>query len=261
MGEKVRVNWGHSFMYYDYGVVYGDKVKRFLENNRNNIKEYVKTGVLFSQVVRELKEGSLESKLNEIIKRKRMNGKKIISVFDTTFIDWGPLKIRDGIKFWGNMLKLLDEYPDICIIGKGKKEISVTPYLAEIFERLKNHERAYFVARYDEHGISASEVIAASDLVISAAYTSTTAEALGAKIKAIYYDVVGKDIGDGYYASRLPNFVAHSYDELKKLINYWLHEISNEEFENYLSKYIKNEIDPYLDGRAITRFSKLLLES
>ena len=108
--------------------------------------------------------------------------------------------------------------------------------------------------------IFSTEVIALSHLVISAVYTSTTAEALGAKIKAIYYDVAGTDIGDHYYFNKFPNLVAHNYEELKKLVKYWLYEVTEEQFENFLNKYVKGEIDPYLDGKAIERLQALILK-
>jgi hypothetical protein len=113
---------------------------------------------------------------------------------------------------------------------------------------------------WGEDGISAAEVIAASDFVISCSYTSPTAEALGALVKAIYYDVAGHDIGDKYYYNNYPNFVAHNYEELKKLTNYWLNEITETEFEKFLHTYVKDEIDPYLDGKALTRLRKLLMK-
>lgn len=74
--------------------------------------------------------------------------------------------------------------------------------------------------------------------------------------KAIYYDVTGKHIGDNYYYNRFPNLVAHNYEELKRLINYWLYEITDQEFNNFLNRYVKDELDPYLDSKAISRLQK-----
>jgi len=256
--EKIRVYPIHSFMYYDYGVTYGDKVRRFLQNQRNFIKEYITTGVLFCQIVREVQEKKLRSPIFDIMKKRNL-AKNVIGVFDTTYGNDVPLKVKDGIRFGNDILKLLDESQEIGIIFKAKKEPELTPDLTPIYDKLKNHERCIFFSRYDESGISAPEVIAASDLVISAAYTSPTVEALGAKKKAIYYDVGGHNIGDKYYFNRFPKFVAHDYNELKKLVNYWLNEVTDREFEDFLNVYVKNEMDPYLDGKALTRLRKLLM--
>ena len=140
------------------------------------------------------------------------------------------------------------------------RSLSNCVFLKLIYEKLKKHERCIFIARYDKEGISAPEVVARSNLVISAAYTSPTGEALGAKVKAIYYEPGGHHIGKKYYLNRIPNLVAHNYGELEQLINYWLYEVTDEEFENFLKNYVKDEMDPYLDGKALTRFRKLLME-
>lgn len=248
-----------SFIYYDNAAVYGNLVMRHFQKQRNFIKKYYKVGVMPSQIVCELQEGKLKSELPMLIEKKKLP-KKIIGVFDTYFADHIYQKAKDGIKFGNDILKLLDEYPDIGIIFKAKKELKITPYLVPVYNKLKNHERCIFLARYDPKGISAPEVIAISDITISTAYTSSAAEALGAKKKAIYYDVVGKDLGDKYYFNKYPNLVAHSYEELKKLINYWLYDSTDEDFEKFLDTYVKDEIDPYLDGKALTRLRNLLME-
>ena len=258
--EKVQISMIFSFMNSDYAIVFGDKIVRYFNYHKNNIGNYITIGVLAAQTVRELREGKLTSKLPLIIKKKKLDQKcqKIIAVFDTSFVDYGPLKIKDGIRFGEDILRLLDEMPEIGVIFKEKKHLSVTPQLAPIYEKLENHERCVVVRKTDTDCIFSTEVIALSDLVISAAYTSTNAEALGAKTKAIYYDVAGTDIGDNYYFNKFPNFVAHNYDELKKLVKYWLYDVDDEKFEAFLNTYVKGEIDPYLDGKAIDRLQALL---
>lgn len=249
----------HSFMYYDNIVVYGDVIERFFKKHRNHAKKYIKTGVLYSQLVHELQEGKLHSPISSIIQKKNLP-KKRIGVFDTPSTDRGYLKIKGVVKFGNDIIKLLDELQDVGIIFKAAKWPGFMPDLDPIYDKLKNHERCLFFDMWNEEGVSAVEVIAESDLVISAAYTSPSAEALGAKKKAIYYDVTGHDIGDKYYFNRFPNFVAHNYDELKKLVHYWLYEVTDKDFEDFLNTYVKDEIDPYLDGKALSRLRKLLRE-
>ena len=260
--EKRRVSMIFSFMNSDCAVVFGNKIVRYFSFHRNNIKNYIVTGVLAGQKIHELREGKLASKLPLIVRNKNLYVKcqKIIAVFDTSFVDYGPLKIKDGIHFGEDLLRLLDEMPEIGIIFKEKKHLSVTPQLALVYEKLEEHERCVVVRKTDTDCIFSTEVIALSDFVISAAYTSTNAEALGSKTKAIYYDVAGTDIGGNYYFNKFPNFVAHNYDELKKLVNYWLYDVDEEKFETYLNIYVKDEIDPYLDGKAIDRLHALLNE-
>ncbi len=249
----------HSFMSYDNMVIYGDIMERFLKKHRNNVKKYIKVGVLYSQTVRELQEGKLASPISTLIQRRNLP-KKRIGVFDTTFADYGALKIKEGIHFGNDILKLLDEMPDIGIIFKAKKWPGRVPELDPIYDKLSNHERCLLFYMWNKDGISATEVIAESDLVISATYISPSAEALGAKVKAIYYDVSATEIGGKYYFNRYPNFVAHSYEELKKLIHYWLYEVTDKDFGDFLNNHVKDEIDPYLDGKALTRLRRLLRE-
>lgn len=257
--ESLKNQTLFSFIHCDYAVIYGDLVERYFRKHRNSIKKYFKTGVLYSQIVREIEEEKLKSSLPALIEGKKMP-EKIVGIFDTTFVDWGPVKVEEGIRFGENILRLLNDYPKIGFVFKAKKELKLTPALISIYNKLKKHDRCVFIARYEEEGISSPEVVAVSNLVISAAYTSTTAEALGARKRAIYYDVAGHDIGDKYYYNRFPNFVAHNYGALKRLVEYWLYEATDDDFTNLLDKYVKDEIDPYLDGMALSRMRKLLME-
>jgi polysaccharide biosynthesis PFTS motif protein len=249
----------YSFMVYDNAVVYGNNVERFFKKHRNSINRYLKNGVLFSQLIEELQEGILESQLPDFIRNKELP-EKIIGVFDTSFNDEGFNKIQDGIKFGEDILRFLEDLPDIGIIFKAMKWPEEIPYLNEIYNKLKNHPRVLLFYMWDKEGISASEIIACSEFIISCAYTSPTAEALGTKKKAIYYDVSGRNVGEGYYYNRYPNFVAHNYEDLKNLTNYWLNVVTDKEFEMFLDTNVKDEIDPFLDGKALTRLRGLLME-
>lgn len=256
--ENDPVNF-HSivFMTYDHAVVFGEKTKRYLASQRNTIRTFHCTGVLSSQKVKETREGKIHSRLPGLIQEKNLTG-KIIGVFDTTFVDNGPLKVHHGAQFGRDLLRLLDDMPGISIIFKEKKFLHQIPELAPIYEELEKHPRCLVIRRSEEGQIYSTEVIAQSDMVISAAYSSTNAEALGSKTRAVYYDIAGSDRGEVFYFNRFPHFVAHDYDELKDLVRYWLFESSETEFEHLLQNYVRGEIDPYLDGHAIERLQNLL---
>ena len=153
--------------------------------------------------------------------------------------------------YWRNV-------PDISVIFKEKKPLAVTPELAPVYERLEQHPRCLVVRKTENDCIFSTDVIAYSDLVISVAYTSTNAEALGARIRAIYYDINGNEKGSEYYFDNYPNFVAHNYQDLKRLVHYWLYETSDAAFGEFLKKYVKDEIDPFLDMKAVDRIQTLL---
>ncbi len=260
-GKNKRIQTLFTFLHYDYAIIYGEAVERYFKTHRNFIKKYFKVGVLLSQLIREIENGQRYSPLLEIIKRKKFP-KKIIGVFDTTYVDYGPVKIRDGIKFAQDILKLLEEMPDVGVIFLAKKSKEDTPApLLPIYNKLENHERCLLFYRWGKEKVSSVDVIAVSDLIISAPYTSAVAEALGAKKKGIYYDASGHDTDKGYYFNNFPKLVAHSYSELKELVKFWLHDMTKKKFEKYLMRYVKNEIDPYLDGKALTRFRNLLMKT
>ncbi len=264
-----HLDWDHSkknvvlysFMNFDNAIIHGDIHERFFKKHRNFIKNYIKTGVLFSQTAKEIENRKLKSPIFELMKSKNMPN-KILGVFDTTFVDYGPVKVDDGVVFANNILRLLNDFPNIGIIFKAAKEYELTPLeILPIYEKLKYHPRCLFFYRFSKEGISAPEVVAASDLTISVSYISTTAEALGARKRAFYYDPGGRDIGKGFYYNNFPNFVAHNYEELKKLTNYWLFEQNDKDFDNFLNKYVKNEMDPYLDAKGFSRLRRLLTQS
>ena len=181
---------------------------------------------------------------------------KTIAVFDTTFGEEAPLQSNDMASFIQGILKLLEDNPQIGVIFKEKNTfeevLNKNPEVAPFYDRLRSHERCYAL----DHTCDATEAIAASDLVVSICFTSCTIEALGARKKAIYFDAT--DCFRGYYYDRFPKLVAHGYDELRKLVQCWLYDITPDEFDNYLEMYVKEELDAYVDGQAITRFRELL---
>lgn len=249
-----------DFMDYEYVVVYGDRTKRFVQSYENNVKTIIKNGILYSQLSVELEQGKLKTNIDKYLKEKDIKkGTKMVGVFDTTFSNVTPLSKNEGIKFGKDILKLLEECPDIFILFKVKYPWEeLCEGIQKEYIKLATHPRCLMFSNRDNNWSSSAEVIAYSEFVISASYTSTTMEALGARKRAIYYDVIGKDIGEKYINNRFPNFVAHDYNELKKLVRYWLYEVKNKEFEEYLDKYVKNEIDSHLDGKALSRLRKMI---
>ena len=247
----------YTFMHADTAIIFGDKIRRFFSYNQNHFQRYIPVGVLSAQHIREIRQGMVVSPIRKLVREKKLP-QKIIGVFDTSFVDDGPVKVHDGISFGKDILRLLDDFPEIGVVFKEKKFITLTPDLVPVYTELEQHPRCLFIRKTKDECIFSSEVIAVSDLVISAAYTSTSAEALASRTRALYYDIAGKDLGENFYFNRYPNFVAHSYEELKRLVQLWLYDVSPEEFNQFLEMYVKGEIDPYLDCHAIDRLQNLL---
>ncbi|MDP3396772.1 MAG: polysaccharide biosynthesis PFTS motif protein [Methanoregula sp.] len=251
-----------SHLCYDHLVSWSESLTRWYASHPNGIGKFQNFGCLWSENVCLLSQ-TPESNviLQNALDRFTINGnsrpEKIIGVFDTTFGGETILTVDDIIAFIRGIIQLLDDIPEIGVIVKMKWTLEeFTGFDSQILEsytHLKDHPRCYLV---DEMYASTSEVNAAADLVISACFTSTTLESLGARRKAIYFDALGKF--NGFFFDGYPRLVAHSYSSLLSMTRWWLFDASDREFERYLDEYVKGEIDSQADGMAITRFREYL---
>ena len=146
--------------------------------------------------------------------KPQFRSKKLIGVFDTTF--WGPVPLNknDTEAFIGGIIQLLDDNDGLAVLFKMKHTIDqlskIYPDSIYLYNKLLKHPHCLCIVNYE---FDTFEVIAVSDLVISASFTSPTIEAAGAKTRGIYYDATCKFSGS--YYNILPNFVANNYNELK----------------------------------------------
>lgn len=258
-GRRLFRNVIYSFLHYDKLVCWGDKMKRFFASHPNYIGEYLSAGCLWSEPVRLLMEnGNSVSLRKKVLQHTKMAPDKIVSVFDTTF--WGKntlLNNSDMRVFMGGILAILEEHPDMAIILKKKwlwsEMLELNPECESIYDQVHSHPRCY--STNDEERDSA-EVIAISDLVIAACFTSSVIESLGVRKKAMYFDATNRF--SGFYFDSFPKMVAHNIPELKEFVNYWLYEIREKELDEYLRSYVIGELVAHADGQAITRFRQAL---
>jgi len=258
------INVTEAFFNYDSYVVWGRWMESYKKRYPNNIRNFENLGCLWSEHVRIILEEKHDIEILKIAKEKFFDKggfipEKIIGVFDVTAGLDAPLTNFDLIDFINAIFTLLDDHPKFGVIFKNKFSLKIlseeNPALIEIYEKIQYHPRCYLA---EELNSDPSETIAASDLVISASFTSPTIEALCSKKKAIYYAANNKFRGT--YYDQIPYFVAHDYSELKEMVDYWLNKMTPKEFEGFLNQYIRGEIDPHLDGKAITRFRTKLVE-
>ncbi len=259
-----------SFLYYDYYIGWNDGMINYFKLHPQHIGKYFSIGCLWSQSIVDILEGravsNIERKISANLERSKF---KTLSFFDSSYLPNSVSPMEDGVTFYKSILKLLEEFPDIFVIVKEKKSEATVldSYVkmaanTDIFyeqyrpalAKLREHPRCHVTGYQGDP----SEIIALSDLTVTYAFSSSTVEALGARRKAIFFDPASRWRGCRY--TRIPNFVAHSYEELKRLIHYWLYEVTDKDFKNFLNTYAKDEMDPYLDGKAATRLRKLLEE-
>lgn len=249
--------YAHGFLNYDYYVVWSEIVIDFLRAHHQAVDRYISVGCLWSENTIDLSaQGSNFNYLKTIEEVKDFKKYKIVSVFDTTFSDDVTRTQANGLQFLRGIEKLLEDLPKIFVIIKKKKGKAVmskyAPQILEFYKKLERHPRCHVASS----GVESSEIIAVSDLVISFPFTSPTFESLSARKKAIYYDAVDR-FRDTFY-DRTPGLLCHDYDQLIARTKELLWETSDSQYQDYLDRFIKGKIEPYLDGKALTRFRKLL---
>lgn len=259
--KRRHTNFG--FLNYDYLISWNEISSEYFKSSHTNVGAYFNVGCLWSQHIKEIAEGEMRSSLKETLLARGYNSRmKLVSVFDSTFHDDSITTYEDGIIFLKDILKLLEDKPDIFVILKEKNirnyHLSITDKHAEILQiytKLEEHPRCCSITRWE----SSSEVIVFSDLTISFPFTSTSLEALSARKKAIWYDASNK-FRNTYYDS-VPGLVCHDYGELVRRVEELLYKTSDEAYNDYLNRYIKGRLEDYLDGKAISRFRKLLTDN
>jgi polysaccharide biosynthesis PFTS motif protein len=258
---------GDNFLAVNHDVI------EYYKLHHQKIKKYHSIGSIYSEMV---KNKGIELKTNESIKRNWIKDNfpcellpdhKIISFFDTTFIDNSKVltNFDDAIRVYQEMICLINENKNHLLIVKPSKNedffISLNSIwsslpkgqqVADLWNELKQHPRVYWA------GDSADTpmIMAISDVVITHCMSSPTVEALGAGKKAIWYES-GKKHYDILY-DYIPGLIIHGYSNLLIRLHELLYKISREEYKKYLTKYINNEVLANLDADALDRFIRLL---
>tara|TARA_Y100001970_G_C14214161_1_gene848669 strand:- start:463 stop:2304 length:1842 start_codon:yes stop_codon:yes gene_type:complete len=169
--------------------------------------------------------------LKDLEIEKKINNKKIISVFSSAF---GAFNGVEGHFFLLKFLKeVLEKRDDIFILFKPKYDVNL---LNEYFD-LKNmlvslNENKMFKLVKRVRSIN---LINISDLTISMTYASPTIEAIAAGKKGFYVDLINDFPGSLY--KKIDNFVADSIEDGLKKLDYWLSVDSNK-FNNFLNNNI-----------------------
>ncbi len=273
--DKRHILW--SFLNSDCFVGMNDEVVAYYKLHRQSIPDYHAVGCLFSQSIQEIQGAALRENFIRKYFKHPFDGKmKLISVFDTSFIGLKGVSTDydDCIGFYEDIARLLAERKDLLIAVKPSKPdawfVDMDYYWAslpkgrkicDLFAALKSDPRVFWAWGDTRGGLNFTynnQVIAASDLVVTHCLSSPTAEALGARKKAIWYESSGKHRGVMY--DQIPGLCAHGYDELAAAVDKLLYKTTEQGYQDYLDRHIKSKIEAYLDGSALTRFHKLLAE-
>ena len=256
--EEKKCGMRHPFwtyLYYNHLVTWDDILVQYYKEHPGSFKQTHIVGCLWSEHIQEKSRARKETKVPAL---RNLDNRYVLSCFDSTYSRNGFTSYTEGLTFAKHLLELADEYPDIYIILKEKKDRSIHytldpilgPKLLEIYNKMDTHPRITICSNQ----IDASELISVSDMVISFPFTSTTFEALSTNKPAIWHDPFG------YYRDTLygktGGVTTHNYEELKSKVL----EIKDMKAGTYQNPIPVNLplMDPYRDGKAIDRFRDLL---
>jgi len=246
-----------TYLHYDHLVTWDASIAQYYKEHPDSFNKTHVVGCLWSEHIQDKKQARKET---TVFALKDLNNLFVLSCFDSTYSRNGLTSYTEGLAFTNNLLQLVNEYPDIYIILKEKKDRGIHfvldpvlgPTLIEIYNKMGIHPRIKICSNQ----VDASELISVSDVVVSFPFTSTTFEALSTNKPAIWHDPLG------YYRDTLygkaGGVVTHSYEELKSKVL----EIKKN-LEDYQNPMPMNSplMDPYRDGKAIDRFRDLLIDN
>jgi len=265
-------SWLWGFLLYDVIVSWNEEIVRYFRRHHQRVGRYLTVGCLWAEHVRLLREGALPSAMRDRLDGHRAAGLKIVSVFPAWYARESVITPEDGLAFLQDVERLLKDFPDIVVIVKEKQPrwFFVRHPSRKVREAFGGEAGAKIYRFYDRmeglarcelpgHAVAASELIVASDLVISFPFTATSYEALASGVKALYHDPSGRQRGAFY--DRIPGLVTHEYGELAARVQELLYATSPRAYARYLDTHVAGALEPALDGRALTRLRYLLAEA
>jgi polysaccharide biosynthesis PFTS motif protein len=259
--EEKKCGMHHPFwayLSYDHLVTWDEALAQYYKEHPGSFKETHVVGCLWSS---HFQEKNQERKLPPELSLKILHDYFVLAAFDTTYSKNGITSYEEGLAFAMHLLQLADEYPDIYIILKEKKDRSIHfaldpilgPKLLETYNKMDSHPRIKICSNQ----VDASELISISDMAVSFPFTSTTFEALSVNRPAIWHDPLGYYVNTLY--GKVGGVTTHNYEALKATVL----EIKERKSCQYQNPIPINSplMDPFRDGKAIERFRKLLTSS
>jgi len=247
-----------------------DDVIKYYKLHKQTIKNYVVIGSLYSEMVSSWNNEKLNDEKVNIFQKYSAKENKILSFFDTTFINDEECltSFKDGLHFYQDVLHVAENNPQYLIILKPSKnkdfymspasewgDVESSREMLKIWDKLDQMENVFFPGNSGESTL----IMAISDLVVTHCMSSPCVEALGAGVKSIWYESGEKHKGVLY--SKIPNLIVHGREALLAQIERYLHEVSDEEYKEYLKKHIVGTLVNTVEANALSEFRKLLINN
>lgn len=272
---RARGHWmdkrsrAYAFDNHDHLIAQSQQMISYHWKHPQAVRGYHNVGNLWSELARQARRAGRDQQLIQQWFGDRATGRKIISWFDTSFVeaDGSVSTFKDAIAWYEDILRFLKERDDVCMIIKPSKAEAwfadsrhqwfhpLGVRVVELWRQLQAHPRVYFAG----HQGDPSDIMAASDLVVTFCFSSPTAEALGARARAIWYDP-GQRWRDTLYGEE-PLLVAHGFDELMRVSGLLLHRMSDFAYQQFLDERVSGLVEDHLDGQGLSRFRALLVEA
>jgi polysaccharide biosynthesis PFTS motif protein len=207
----------------------------------NSVEKYITIGPIFSDLIT-----NLYSNKKAICDKLNINqNAKIISFFDHSVGYVGVMTVEEHRQFIDGMLMLARGNPSSYFFFKSKKDLSqlkirVGEDVLRLINSIEKMPNCFFANEFD---LNAYDVMRISDLVVSAPMSTVIFEALCGGVKTITFDPLSQYVNYDIVTNKFPNFNAINYDELDKLVNYWLYQCTNQDFDVFLSDHIKSNVD------------------
>ena len=218
------INWA-----FDHYFSTGKNFTNILRLHTNNIGKFHEIGLIRAARGNALRKRADTERI-AIIEKENANN-KIIVVFDENAM-WRDTEINipNWKEMWGyldDIFNKLREQSDYFYIYKPKLADRGTFYAA--WESEQKTKLPFFALREKlrvsnrvkvlDHRVDSIYAILLADIVIAPPFSTTGIEALAIGKKVIYYDFGSKFLDHKY--SKIDKFVAHNFEELKNLIEYW----------------------------------------
>jgi len=243
------VDLHYGYMLYDE-MVSSRVSNEFFSKNNNFIDKYIDCGIIRADRIFELNNNP-EKKHRRRQELGIPGQKTIIGFFDTDIGHMSAFDNEQGYKMINNIIRLLESDSNYYIIYKSRvmhKIADSSSFKSEI-DKLINHERVFCSNRLVPR-LMAYDLAGLCDVVIGCFFSSLTLEAVAGGIKTLCYLPDESFIGSGTVVTKFPNFCVTGYQNLDKLLKYWLVDCSREDFYTFQNAYIKDYVDIYCDGRA-----------
>jgi len=255
---------GWGYLSYDHCVTWNHRNAKYLQQHNQSIEDYHVVGCIWSEHIQLIKDGQISSRIKEQAAVAGWNEDlHLVAVFDTTYGTVTIGDFKEGVAFVRGIQQLVNDNPGIFVVFKEKKPryyLGNNPWthdhdlhgIEAALDELAAHDRVWMPG----FETNPSEVVAHADFVISFPFTSTTFEALGANIPAIYFDASGR-FADAAN-SQIPHLVARGYEALNEATAVALRSSSRQPGSDERKDYDFSVLDPFMDAKGLTRFRQLL---